>query len=130
MLTDQVKKQVLQRYVDCWNADDVEGVLALYADEATAEDPVGTEAAVGIEAIRAKMLPGKGQVIRITLDGPIRTTYTNRAAMAFTLDCWFGEEAKRVKVIDVISFDDHGKILALEAHWGDDDIMPLPADQH
>ncbi|MCG7207363.1 nuclear transport factor 2 family protein [Streptomyces arenae] len=130
MLTDQVKKQVLQRYIDCWNDGDAEGVLALFADEATAEDPVGTEVAVGIEAIRAKLLPGKEQVIRITLDGPIRTTYGNRAAMAFTLDCWFGEEAKRIKVIDVMTLDDEGKILALEAHWGDDDIEPLPADQH
>ena len=41
------------RYIEFMNASDVDSIAALYAEDATLEDPVGAELLRGREAIRA-----------------------------------------------------------------------------
>ena len=41
-VTSVQMREALQRYIDAINARDTEAVVALYADDATIEDPVGT----------------------------------------------------------------------------------------
>ena len=55
MNTTEHMTDVVQRYVAALNAGDLEGIVALYADDATVEDPVGSEPQRGIAAIRAFM---------------------------------------------------------------------------
>ena len=55
---------------------------------------------------------------KLTLDGPIRGSHGNRAAMAFTIDV----PGMRIRAIDVMTFNEEGKITHMQAHWGPDDI--------
>lgn len=45
--------ELVERYLACHGATDLEAVVALFADDATLEDPVGTPVLRGREAIRA-----------------------------------------------------------------------------
>lgn len=51
MPQEDVIKTVMKQYIDRFNQDDVEGVLSLFGEEATVEDPVGSPAVEGKSAI-------------------------------------------------------------------------------
>ncbi|MCQ0014874.1 hypothetical protein LUX39_14875 [Actinomadura madurae] len=55
---------------------------------------------------------------KLSLDGPIRGSHGDRAAMAFTIDV----PGMRIRAIDVMTFGADGKIVRMDAHWGPDDI--------
>ena len=42
MPSQETMKAAMQAYIDAFNSGSVEAVLALYAEEATVEDPVGS----------------------------------------------------------------------------------------
>ena len=50
-------REVVEAYVDRVSNGSVDEVLALYADGATVEDPVGTEVREGLDAIREFYAP-------------------------------------------------------------------------
>lgn len=64
-------RAAIERYVACLCKGDVDGIAALYADDATVEDPVGNEPVVGLTAVRAFYASAVGRV-RVELTGPIR----------------------------------------------------------
>ncbi|MFL6055707.1 MAG: nuclear transport factor 2 family protein [Actinoallomurus sp.] len=118
MPTEAEMKATLQRYLDALNAADADAVVALFAEDAVVMDPYGKAPHEGRAAI-AKFF---GDVCQsgatATLDTPIRGSYGDRAAMAFTVhvgDDW------HIRVIDVMTFDDTGKIIRMEAYWGSGD---------
>ncbi len=47
MLAEQHIKTAMQNYIDCFNRDDLEGILSLYAEDAVVEDPAGSELGAG-----------------------------------------------------------------------------------
>ncbi|MDL4775123.1 MULTISPECIES: nuclear transport factor 2 family protein [Thermomonosporaceae] len=113
-------KGALQRYVDGFNAGDAAAVSALFADDAVVEDPVGHPQVVGREAIDAFYANAVGAGTKLSLDGPIRGSYGDRAAMAFTVAV--PGMGLRIRVIDVMTFGADGRIVRMEAHWGPDDL--------
>ena len=48
MNTTEHMTEVVQRYVAALNEGDLEGIVALYAADATVEDPVGSEPQRGV----------------------------------------------------------------------------------
>ena len=48
MNTPEHMTAVVQRYVAALNAGDLDGIVALFADDATVEDPVGSEPRCGM----------------------------------------------------------------------------------
>ncbi|POF42383.1 steroid delta-isomerase [Pseudomonas laurylsulfativorans] len=125
MPTEAQMKNAMQSYIDAFNRNDLDAVVALYSDDATVEDPYGTPAKSGkvqIEAFyRASM--AYGSVLR--LSAPIRASHGDAAAMAFDAVVTTPQGEGRVKVIDVMTFTEEGLINSMRAYFGPGDIeMP------
>jgi len=118
MPSQEHMKQALQAYVDAFNAGDAAAVCDLYADDAVIEDPVGKPPISGRAAIEEFYANAIAGGAKLSLDGPVRGSYGNRAAMAFTIDV----PGMRIRAIDVMTFNADGKIVRMDAHWGPEDI--------
>ena len=100
------------------SAGDVDGIMALYADNATAWDPVDADPHVGAEAVRAFFAGTHEMVDSLTLTstGPIRCA-GNFAAFPMTALSVMGDFKLEIDIIDVMTFDDDGKIVEMKAYW-------------
>lgn len=123
-MTQTAMKDALQAYVDRINAGDTAGVLALFAPDATIEDPVGTAVKRGAE-IAAWFADTVAFSTRITPVAPIRGSHGREAALVFDVEFTPpGGERLRIRSVDVCAFDAGGRIVSLRAFWGPDDIGP------
>ncbi len=114
-------KAVLQAYVDGLNADDADGVIALFAPDAVIEDPVGTPEKRGA-AIEAWFRGAAKMHARLELASPIRGSHGLAAAMAFTVTTRFDGQIRTTRSLDVVRFDEQGRITRLEGYWGPEDV--------
>jgi steroid delta-isomerase len=116
---DEIRKTV-ERYVALMNAGDADGIAALYADDATLEDPIGAPAQRGRAAILAWYRASAGKV-RLELTGPIRVA---GGEAAFPLLGTLGTPASPayLDIIDVMSFDAAGRVASMRAFWSADAI--------
>ena len=119
-----IMKAAMQNYLDRFNAGDLEGILALYADTASVEDPVGSPVHQGMPALRKFYSDALKSKARLELLAPIRGSLGTAAAMAFDVKLNLPSGPATVRVIDVMSFDKVGKIVSLRAYWGPDDFVP------
>lgn len=112
---------VVQSYIDCYNRADLAGIVALFADDATVEDPVGSPLKQGHSAIGEFFKAGIDMGAKLALDGPVRCA-ADHAAFAFhvTLD-WDGKQT-RIDVIDIFRFDENGKVSEMRAFFGPDNM--------
>jgi steroid delta-isomerase len=129
MPTPDRMRATLQRYLELVARHDVEGVLSLFAESISVEDPVGGPPGthvVGREAVASFFRRGFARSRpRPALAGPIVTTAGDEAAMAFTLELQLGEERCELDVVDVVRFDAKGRIVSLRAFWNLDEARPL-----
>jgi len=116
-------KQAMQAYLDLYNKDDLEGVVGLYADSATVEDPVGTPVKSGKAAIRDFYKYAMTTGARLSLAAPIRGSHGNSAAMAFDVKLKYEGSQMVIRVIDVMTFDEAGKFTSMKAYWGPGDMV-------
>jgi steroid delta-isomerase len=112
-------KAALQAYLDYFNAGALDQLAALFADDASVEDPVGAPPKVGKDEIRAFYADAMKNGAKLSLSAPIRGSHGNAAAMAF--DVKVG--ALTIRVIDVMTFDEAGKITSMKAHFGPSDFI-------
>lgn len=116
-------RDVMLRLIDAVNAGDTAAVMALYADDATVEDPVGGDTVVrGHNAITAFYDCAVALGARIERLLSMRASHGNAAAMAFDVLVNTPDGVMRIAVIEVIEFDDALKISAMKAYWGPDDV--------
>lgn len=111
-------KQAVQSYVDRHSAGDIDGIVALFADNATAWDPVDSDPHVGIDAVRS-FFEGTHKMadrLTLTITGPVRCA-GNFAAFPMTARTEIGDFRLELDIIDVMTFDDDGKIVEMKAYW-------------
>jgi steroid delta-isomerase len=118
--TERIRK-VVDRYVELVGSGTSDQIVALYAEGATVEDPVGSDVLSDRDAIRA---------FYAGLDGLEKDTrlVTARiaggaAAFHFEMVTHVGEQTYTVTPIDVMTFDDDGLITSMKAFWGDADMV-------
>lgn len=120
--TSEQMRAALQRYVDAINARDTDAVVALYAQDATIEDPVGTPPIQGREAIAAfygKVVP---LGLKLKVVAPVRGSHGSSAAMAFEVEApGAGGTRTLIRVIDVMTFDADCRFTSMRAFWAPDD---------
>ncbi|QKS01409.1 SgcJ/EcaC family oxidoreductase [Sphingomonas sp. CL5.1] len=116
MPSHEDKVRVVETYIAAFAKGDPEAVVALFAEDATVEDPVGSPARHGRDAIRAFYVASMATGAKLTLEGPVRTA-ADYAAFAFSVTLNYGGE-KRVDVIDTFRFDDAGKVIEMRAYFG------------
>lgn len=125
MASEQQMRAALQAYIDHFNVRDGEGLAAMFADHARIEDPVGgTTIVEGRAAIDAFYRGGVEVVDRLELAAPIRTSHGSSAAMAFDIHMQIEGQPVVIRAIDVMTFDESGKIVDMKAYHGPGDMVP------
>lgn len=106
--------------------DDREAWLGLFADDATVEDPVGSDILRGKEAIGVFWDTSHGLADRITLT-PSRYVKVVGDEAAFAMDARMetGDDVNGMSIIDVMTFDDAGQITSQRAYWDFADVGPV-----
>ena len=112
---------IVHELIDALAAGDAARIVALYADDATVEDPVGTEPVRGRAAIAEFYARAVALGVRIELVTPVRASHGLAAAMAFDVVVDRLESEMRIAVIEVLEFDRRLKITSMRAYWGPDD---------
>jgi steroid Delta-isomerase len=117
--------ETIERYQATFSADDREGWLALFTDDAVLEDPVGSAPHEGREAIAAFW----DAVHARTERGSVRMTQGPavcglEAAWAFELDVTVKGRRSLVEIIDHGTFAEDGRIRRIRAFWGPDTARP------
>jgi steroid Delta-isomerase len=116
--------QTVNRYLELVGEGRADDVVALYAADATVEDPVGSEVHIGQHAIRGfyasiEAIKSSGEIVTLRALG-------HEAAFFWRLDVDLGEGGKMsIDIISVMSFDGEGKISAMKAYWGPENITAL-----
>ena len=84
-------RQIYARYPEMVTKGDVEGILALYRDDATIEDPIGSDLHRGIDAIRKFYEAAAGSVVMKRI-GPVHVAGGEAATPLLVL---IGPEGKQ-----------------------------------
>jgi steroid Delta-isomerase len=118
-------RDAFERYCAHLTAHDAEAIADLYAGDARVEDPAGSTPIVGRAAIQAFYAAAleRARPESVVLAGPVRILADGRAAAA-TLESRSSRDGHRVRIdiIDVMTFDDAGRITSMQAYWGPDNI--------
>jgi steroid delta-isomerase len=110
---EQVEATV-RGYVEAVGRQDLDATVALFAEDARQEDPVGTPPNVGHHAIHGFFEKAYRSPFSTELTGPLLVT-GDHAAFHFTITVPLGEETMTVRVIDMVRFDGDGLIAELRA---------------
>ncbi|MBX9920334.1 MAG: nuclear transport factor 2 family protein [Mycolicibacterium frederiksbergense] len=111
----------VQRYLDTVVTGSADDVAALYAEDATLEDPVGGgEVHIGRQAIAGfyKNVAGvevKTELLSFRAGG-------SEAAFVFAITVG---GAMRIEPIEIMAFNAEGQITSMRAFWGPADITAL-----
>lgn len=103
-------------YVRALNAGDLDAIVALYAEGATVEDPVGSPPKVGHAAIRDFYAISTSIKIVMALEGEIRVA-ANACAFAFSVSFTHAGKPTTIRPIDVFEFDAAGRISSMRAYF-------------
>ncbi|TPG83159.1 steroid Delta-isomerase [Pseudomonas mandelii] len=127
MVSAQQIQATMARYVELVDAGDIDGIVALYSEDAVVEDPVGQPPLQGIVDIERFYREGLGaSKVSATLTGPVRATLNGCGAMPFRVDMEWAGQPCSIHVIDVMEFDADGKIRSMKAYWSDVNMGPQP----
>ncbi|MFG1792442.1 nuclear transport factor 2 family protein [Nocardia sp. NPDC049149] len=120
-MTKQIR-DVVEQYVKLVGSGPTEAIVDLYAPDATVEDPVGTPVRRGHDAIR-EFYDIIAALDRETALNPetVRIAGTE-AAFQFTIVTRAGGHRFTLSPIDVMEFDEAGKITRMRAFWSQDDM--------
>lgn len=125
MSSESAMRAAMQEYIDAFNRADLDSLVALFADDATVVDPVGSPPREGRAAIEAFYREALQTGARLTLAAPIRASYDRAAAMAFDVELTLEDGPTRIRTIDVMTFDDDGRFASMHAYWGPGDMEPV-----
>ena len=119
----QAISETVNRYIELVAKGSADELVELYADDATVEDPVGGEVHIGRGAIHGfysavNDAQRESELVSLRVAG-------NEAAFQFRLTVTAGEHRMVIEPIDVMVFDDRGKVTAMKAYWSADNVTQL-----
>ncbi len=119
-------RKLYDRYPELVTKGDVDAIVDLYAEDATIEDPIGSELRAGRDAIRAFYEASAGS-ITMKRTGPVRVAENEAATPLVVL---MGPEGQQqaLDIISAMTFNDTGKIQTMRADWSFDALRPATAD--
>jgi steroid delta-isomerase len=113
----EAKTQAVENYIKLLNEQSYAGLEALYAENATVEDPYGTPAKTGMAEIKEFYKIGFEAGVSAELTGPIRVAGDSAA---FSFNVLFN--GMKMEVIDVFQFDENDKVVSMKAYWSEANI--------
>ena len=115
---DPVKMEAaVHEYVAAFEAGSADRVAALYALNATCEDPVGSPKHEGREAIRQFYVESMKTGAKLELLGPVRVV-ADYAVFPFAVRLHYQGKDQRIDVIDTFRFNASNEIMEMRAFWG------------
>jgi|SRR5690625_1562541 len=115
--TEEHYTQVADNYLKYLTEKNLEGILSLYAENASLEDPVGSEVINGKSKIREFYQGAVIMDLELKRIGPVRIA-SNEIAFPFQLNMEVDGKQTITDIIDVFKFDENGKIIFMRAYWG------------
>ncbi len=119
--TPEHMQAAVRAYIAALNAGDINAIVALYAEDATVEDPVGSTPQRGLAQIRTFYSASLSMALQVVLDGEIRAV-ANEAAFAFSVSLVMEGKRITIRPIDVMRFDAQGRITSMRAFFGNHNI--------
>lgn len=115
-------ESVVRRYLELVASGTADDIAALFADDATVEDPVGGEVHIGRHAIHGfykniENTPRETELLTLRVAG-------REAAFMFAITVGTGEHRIRIEPIDVMVFGGDGRIAAMKAYWSSANMAP------
>ena len=113
-------REVIEQYVARVASGTTDDIMELYAEGATVEDPVGTDVRTTRESIHEfyaaiEPLEQESRLVSARVaDG--------QAAFLFELVTRVGDQTYTLAPIDVMTFDDDGRITTMRAFWSNADM--------
>ena len=117
MLTPEQMTAAVHAYVKAFDKGDPELAVALFAEDACIEDPIGTPLKIGHDAIREFYIGAVAAGAKLVLEGPIRVA-GDYAAFPFSARLVVGGNDMQIDVIDIFKFNDAGKVIEMKAYCG------------
>jgi steroid Delta-isomerase len=113
-------REVVDRYVELVASGTADEIVALYAEHAVVEDPVGSAPRVGHAAIRElyatlEGLDQRTRLLTLRIAG-------GEAAFHFEVATLADGMTYTLAPVDVMVLDDAGLITSMRAYWGEEDM--------
>ena len=114
-------REVVEQYVALVGTGTADQIVALYAEDATVEDPIGSDVRTGHAAIREfyATLEGLEQETRLIT----ARIGAGEVAFHFEIVTKAGGATYTLSPIDVMTFDDDGLVTTMRAFWSDADMV-------
>jgi steroid delta-isomerase len=118
-------RSAVDAYCGAFTNGDRDAYVALFAEDAWIEDPVGTPKRVGHDGIGQFFDESSGLAdsIELRLTGPVRVA-AGEGAFPMQARPNLGGTTYCVDIIDVMTFDDAGKITTMRAFWDPGEMRP------
>ena len=115
----------VKRYLELVAKGSADDITALYADDATIEDPIGSDLRRGRDAIHGFYAAFENaekatELVAIKAAG-------SEVAFLWRLTISTGDTGNRIEIISVMTFDDDAKITSMRAFWSPADLTPSSA---
>ena len=122
-------RKAIEQYTTRFSADDKEGWLDLFADDAWIEDPVGTPRRTGREAIgefwdEVHTVPDSVELRPLG----ITTVIGDEGIFTMQARADLGGSIFGLDIIDLMTFDDAGKITTMRAFFDQSTMAPVDDD--
>ena len=119
-------RATVEAYCAAFTAGDQDAYVALFAPDAWIEDPVGTPRDEGHEAIAGVLRPVAARwPSRSSCARPDRCAWrSGECAFPMQARPVIGGDTYVVDIIDVMTFDDAGKITTMRAFWDPAEMRP------
>lgn len=120
MPSQEAIAQTVRRYLDLVATGTADDIVALYAADASVEDPIGSDLRRGQEPIR-EFYAGFQDMKKETELVEIRAA-GGEAAFLWHLTLDAGGTRTRISPISTMSFDEDAKITSMRAFWTPSDV--------
>ena len=113
----------VRRYVSLLATGRADDLLALFAEDATVEDPVGSDVRTGRRQIHGffaalEQLDRETELVLLRVVG-------QEAAFVFTITFNAGDTPMRLQPIDTMTFNADGEIVSLRSYFAPEDVTGL-----
>ena len=128
MADQDALRQIIVTYMDVFTAEDREGWLDLFAEDAWIEDPVGTPRRNGRKEIgefwdETHTVPDKVALVPLG----ITTVIGDEGIFTMQAQATIGDTVYGIDIIDLMTFDEAGKITTMRAFFDPTTMSPLDA---
>ena len=111
---------MVHKYVEAFEKQDLDIIREIYSSDALVEDPVGTDAHVGIGAVCAFYEGALKSGAKLALSGEPRCS-GNTIAFPFQVQM----PGITVDIIDVFEFNAEGKVNSMKAYWSEENMKSV-----